>query len=351
MTIDSKRILILDGAMGTMIQREGLTEADFRGDKFENWCCELRGCNDLLVLTRPRVIEGIHRAYLDAGADIIETDSFNANAISLADYHLEAYAAEINLAAARLARRAADEWSREHDGALRYVAGSVGPTNRSLSMSPSVDDPAARAITWKQLTDAYFTQISALIEGGVDCLLIETVLDTLNAKAALWAADEAMRSLGMKVPVMLSVTLTESGRTLSGQTIEAMLASVAHASLMSVGLNCGFGAEGMLPWIEQLAAATTLPVSVYPNAGLPNEMGCYDETPDTMVAHVRPMLEKRLVNIVGGCCGTTPEHIAALARLAQTYQPREFAHEPQNNSSDVSIGSSNPSDGTPRVHG
>ena len=351
MTIDSKRILILDGAMGTMIQREGLTEADFRGDKFESWNCELRGCNDLLVLTRPRVIEGIHRAYLDAGADIIETDSFNANAISLADYHLEAYAAEINLAAARLARRAADEWSREHDGALRYVAGSVGPTNRSLSMSPSVDDPAARAITWKQLTDAYFTQISALIEGGVDCLLIETVFDTLNAKAALWAADEAMRSLGMKVPVMLSVTLTESGRTLSGQTIEAMLASVAHAPLMSVGLNCGFGAEGMLPWIEQLAAATTLPVSVYPNAGLPNEMGCYDEPPDPMVAHVSPMLEKRLVNIVGGCCGTTPEHIAALARLAQAYQPREFAHEPQNNSSDVSIGSSNPSDGTPRVHG
>lgn len=351
MTIDSKRILILDGAMGTMIQREGLTEADFRGDKFESWNCELRGCNDLLVLTRPRVIEGIHRAYLDAGADIIETDSFNANAISLADYHLEAYAAEINLAAARLARRTADEWCREHDGAVRYVAGSVGPTNRSLSMSPSVEDPAARAITWKQLTDAYFTQISSLIEGGVDCLLIETIFDTLNAKAALWAADEAMRSLGKAVPVMLSVTLTESGRTLSGQTIEAMLASVAHAPLMSVGLNCGFGAEGMLLWIEQLAAATTLPVSVYPNAGLPNEMGCYDETPDTMVAHVRPMLEKRLVNIVGGCCGTTPEHIAALARLAQTYQPREIAHETQNDASEASIGSPNSSDGTPKVHG
>ncbi|MGN1245180.1 MAG: methionine synthase, partial [Muribaculaceae bacterium] len=257
----------------------------------------------------------------------IETDSFNANAISLADYHLADYAAEINRAAARLARSTADAWSREHDGAVRYVAGSVGPTNRSLSMSPSVDDPAARAVTWKQLTDAYFTQITALIEGGVDCLLIETVFDTLNAKAALWAADEAMRTLGTRVPVMLSVTLTESGRTLSGQTIEAMLASVAHAPLMSVGLNCGFGAEGMLQWIEQLAATTTLPLSVYPNAGLPNEMGCYDETPATMVQHVRPMLEKRLVNIVGGCCGTTPEHIAALAKLAQGYKPREIAQE------------------------
>ncbi len=321
-TICNDRVLILDGAMGTMIQREGLTETQFRGTRFAGWPCELRGCNDLLVLTRSEVIASIHRAYLDAGADIIETDSFNANAISLADYRLSAYAREINLAAARLARRVADEWSGAHGGVARYVAGSVGPSNRSLSMSPSVDDPAARAITWEQLTTAYTEQITALIEGGVDCLLVETVFDTLNAKAALWAAEEAMLATGRRVPVMLSVSLTESGRTLSGQTIEAMLASVAHAPLMSVGLNCGFGAEGMLPWIEQLAAATSLPVSVYPNAGLPNAMGCYDETPETMVAHMRPMLEKGLVNIVGGCCGTTPGHIAALAALARGYKPR-----------------------------
>ena len=322
MTISNDRVLILDGAMGTMIQRRGLTEEQFRGTEFASWPCELLGCNDLLALTQPQVIASIHHAYLDAGADIIETDSFNANAISLADYRLSAHARDINLAAARLARSAADNWSLEHGGAVRYVAGSVGPTNRSLSMSPSVEDPAARAVSWEQLTAAYTEQITALIEGGVDCLLVETVFDTLNAKAALWAAGEAMRAAGRRVPVMLSVTLTESGRTLSGQTIEAMLASVAHAPLMSVGLNCGFGAEGMLPWIEQLAAATSLPVSVYPNAGLPNAMGCYDETPTAMVAHVRPMLEKGLVNIVGGCCGTTPEHIAALAALAHGYKPR-----------------------------
>lgn len=317
-----KRILILDGGLGTMIQRTHPVEADFRGSRFAEWGCDLKGCNDLLVLTRPDTIANIHREYLDAGADIIETNSFNANAISLADYDLQDYVLEINTAAARLARTVADDWSLKHSGVKRYVAGSVGPTNRSLSMSPSVDDAAARNVTWAELTATYQTQMTGLINGGADCLLIETVFDTLNAKAALWAAEEAMRACGKRVPIMLSVTLTESGRTLSGQTLEALLASVAHADLASVGLNCGFGAEGMNRWIEQLAALTSLPVSVYPNAGLPNEMGEYDETPEKMVEHVRPMLEKGLVNVIGGCCGTTPDHIRAIAALAKGYAPR-----------------------------
>ena len=325
---DFDKILILDGGMGTMIQRERLSEADFRGTRFADWECALKGCNDLLVITCPECIEKIHNAYLDAGADIIETDSFNANAISLADYGMQDLVYEINLAAARLARHTADAWSRAHGNVPRFVAGSIGPTNRSLSLSPSVDDAAARAMTWKELTETYRTQIGGLIDGGVDCLLVETVFDTLNAKAALWAADEAMRAAGRHLPIMLSVTLTESGRTLSGQTLEAMLASVAHAPLASVGLNCGFGAEGMLPWIEQLAALSPLPVSVYPNAGLPNEMGEYDETPELMAEHIRPMLEKGLVNIVGGCCGTTPEHIRLIAEMAGNYKPRVPASRP-----------------------
>ncbi len=313
------RIIVLDGAMGTMIQRASLTEDDFRGDHFSSWQCELKGCNDVLVLTKPHLVADIHRKYLIAGADIIETDSFNANAISLSDYGLEDYVYEINLAAAQLARKVADEFKQK-----KWVAGSVGPTNKSLSMSPSVDDPAARNLTWNELVDAYTTQMKGLIDGGVDVLLIETIFDTLNAKAALWAANEAITESGRRLPIMLSVTLTESGRTLSGQTIEAFLASVSQAYLLSVGLNCGFGAKGMISRLEELSAIACCAVSVYPNAGLPNEMGEYDETPETMAVHVRPMLEKRLVNIVGGCCGTTPEHIKAIAKLAQSYTPREI---------------------------
>ena len=311
------RIVVLDGAMGTMIQRAGLTEADYRGDRYRDVQCEMKGCNDALVLTRPDVIADIHRQYITAGADIIETDSFNANAISLSDYGIEADVYEINLVAARLARSVADECSER-----KWVAGSVGPTNKSLSMSPSVDDPAARNLTWRELTEAYITQMRGLIDGGVDVLLIETVFDTLNAKAALWAADEAMSLCARRVPVMLSVTLTESGRTLSGQTIEAFLASVSNVELLSVGLNCGFGAEGMVKWLERLSSVAGCAVSVYPNAGLPNEMGEYDETPETMACHVRPMLEKGMVNIIGGCCGTTPEHIKAIAEEAKKYAPR-----------------------------
>lgn len=321
--IGLEKILILDGGMGTMIQREHLSEADFRGKRFADSGHELKGCNDLLVLSRPDVIAKIHREYLDAGADIIETDSFNANAISLADYNLQNYVYEINNAAAKLARSTVDEWSEKNGNVCRYVAGSVGPTNRSLSMSPTVEDAAARNVTWKELTSTYKTQMQGLIDGGVDCLLIETVFDTLNAKAALWAAEEAMTACRKRIRIMLSVTLTESGRTLSGQTLDAMLASVAHANLSSVGLNCGFGAEGMTKWIEQLASLTALPISVYPNAGLPNAMGEYDETPDMMVKHVRPMLEKGLVNVIGGCCGTTPEHIRAIADIAKNYAPRK----------------------------
>lgn len=312
-----ERIVVLDGAMGTMIQRAGLTEADFRGERYADSRCELKGCNDVLVLTRPDVIAGIHRQYLDAGADIIETDSFNANAISLSDYGLAGDVYEMNREAARLARRVADEYPVK-----KWVAGSAGPTNKSLSMSPSVDNPAERNLTWDELVEAYKEQMRGLVDGGVDVLLIETVFDTLNAKAALFSAECVMDDCGREVPIMLSVTLTESGRTLSGQTIEAFLASVSHVQLLSVGLNCGFGAEGMVKWLEHLSAVAGCPVSVYPNAGLPNEMGQYDETPETMALHVRPMLEKGLVNIMGGCCGTTPDHIKVIATLVKEYSPR-----------------------------
>ena len=313
------RIVVLDGAMGTMIQRATLSESDFRGVRYSDWHCELKGCNDVLVLTSPHVVADIHRQYLKAGADIIETDSFNANAISLSDYGLEHDVYEINHAAARLARSVADEFEQR-----KWVAGSVGPTNKSLSMSPSVDDPAARTLTWQRLVVAYVEQMRGLIDGGIDVLLIETVFDTLNAKAALWAAEEAMTACCRRVPIMLSVTLTESGRTLSGQTIEAFLASVSHVDLLSVGLNCGFGAQGMIPRLEELSAIAGCAVSVYPNAGLPNEMGEYDETSETMAINVRPMFEKGLVNIVGGCCGTTPNHIKAIAEIAKGYAPREI---------------------------
>ena len=314
------RIVVLDGAMGTMIQRATLSESDFRGARYSDWHCELKGCNDVLVLTSPHVVADIHRQYLKAGADIIETDSFNANAISLSDYGLERDVYEINHAAARLARSVADEFEQR-----KWVAGSVGPTNKSLSMSPSVDDPAARTLTWQKLVVAYVEQMRGLIDGGIDVLLIETVFDTLNAKAALWAAEDAMTACCRRVPIMLSVTLTESGRTLSGQTIEAFLASVSHVDLLSVGLNCGFGAQGMIPRLEELSAIAGCAVSAYPNAGLPNEMGEYDETSETMAINVRPMFEKGLVNIVGGCCGTTPNHIKAIAEIAKGYAPREIS--------------------------
>lgn len=318
-----QRILVLDGAMGTMIQRYGLGEREFRGERFAHTDVELKGNNDLLCLTAPHIIDEIHRAYLEAGADIIETNSFNANAISMADYRLEGVVREINFAAARLARQAADAYSTAEKP--RFVAGSVGPTNKSCSMSPDVENPALRSLHFDTLAAAYREQMEALVEGGVDLLLVETIFDTLNAKAALWAARQAMESAGREVPVVLSVTVTESGRTLSGQTLEAFLTSVSHASLLAVGLNCSFGARDMKPWLQRLAAMAPCYVSAYPNAGLPNQLGEYDETPQSMAVQIKEFIDEGLVNIVGGCCGTTPEHIAAYRELVAGAAPRRPA--------------------------
>ena len=316
-----QRILILDGAMGTMIQRYGLSEQDFRGSQFAHAEVELKGNNDLLCLTAPHLIDKIHRDYLDAGADIIETNSFNANAISMADYQLENAVREINLAAAHIARRAADDYSTPEKP--RFVAGSIGPTNKSCSMSPHMESPALRNLDFDTLVAAYREQMAALIEGGVDILLIETIFDTLNAKAALFAARQVMEDSGKKLPVMLSVTVTESGRTLSGQTLEAFLTSVSHAEPLSVGLNCSFGARDMKPWLQRLSAIAPCYVSAYPNAGLPNQLGEYDETPQSMASQIKEFIDDGLVNIVGGCCGTTPEHIACYQNLIAGATPRK----------------------------
>ena len=311
-----RRILILDGAMGTMIQRYNLTEADFRGERFKEIPGLLKGNNDLLCLTRPDIVSDIHHKYLAAGADIIETNSFNATRISQADYHVEHCVRDINLAAARLARQAADACSTAEKP--RFVAGSVGPTNKTCSMSPDVNNPAHRALTFDDLADAYHEQMTALLEGGVDALLIETIFDTLNAKAALYAAEQAMEEMGRRVPLMLSVTVSDiAGRTLSGQTLDAFLASVQHADIFSVGLNCSFGARQLKPFLEQLAARAPYYISAYPNAGLPNSLGQYDQTPDDMVREVGEYVREGLVNIIGGCCGTTEEYIARFPALVR----------------------------------
>ena len=318
-----ERILVLDGAMGTMIQQYNLSEADFRGERFKDIPGQLKGNNDLLCLTRPEVIEDIHRKYLVAGADIIETNSFNATSVSMADYHVQAYCREINLAAARLARRMADEFTALNPEKPRFVAGSVGPTNKTCSMSPDVNNPAFRALTFDELQAAYCEQMEALLEGGVDALLIETIFDTLNAKAAIQAAELSMEKMGRKVPLMLSVTVSDiAGRTLSGQTLDAFLASVEHADLFSVGLNCSFGARQLKPFLEQLASCAPYYISAYPNAGLPNSLGQYDQTPEDMAAEVKEYIEEGLVNIIGGCCGTTEQYIAKYQDLIQGVQPR-----------------------------
>ena len=318
-----ERILVLDGAMGTMIQQYNLSEADFRGERFKDIPGQLKGNNDLLCLTRPEVIEDIHRKYLVAGADIIETNSFNATSVSMADYHVQAYCREINLAAARLARRMADEFTVLNPEKPRFVAGSVGPTNKTCSMSPDVNNPAFRALTFDELQAAYCEQMEALLEGGVDALLIETIFDTLNAKAAIRAAELSMEKIGRRVPLMLSVTVSDiAGRTLSGQTLDAFLASVEHADLFSVGLNCSFGARQLKPFLEQLASRAPYYISAYPNAGLPNSLGQYDQTPEDMAAEVKEYIEEGLVNIIGGCCGTTEQYIAKYQDLIQGVQPR-----------------------------
>ncbi len=318
-----QRIMILDGAMGTMIQRHQLTEADFRGDLLQDHPKDVRGNNDLLCLTQPRIIQEIHRQYLNAGADIIETNTFNANAISQSDYGTEHLCYQINLAAARLAKEAAQEFTARTPQKPRFVAGSIGPTNRTASMSPDVNRPAYRNVTFDQLAEAYGEQVRGLLDGGVDILLVETIFDTLNAKAALYAIEQVFEEKGVRVPVMASVTLSDaSGRTLSGQTLEAFWVSIQHAPLLSIGLNCAFGAEQMRPYIAELAEMVPIYVSVYPNAGLPNEFGEYEQTAEQMAAILREYAENGYVNIVGGCCGSTPDHIARIAREIETLPPR-----------------------------
>lgn len=316
----AERILILDGAMGTEIQKYHFSEDDFRGVMFANHNDKLAGCNDVLSLTQPEAIAAIHSRYLDAGADIIETNTFNANAVSLADYGLQKFVKDINRASTRLA--VAEVAKRRKEGRQCWVAGSVGPTNKTLSMSADVDDPAARDIDFDFLVDAYIEQITVLIEEGVDIIQIETIFDTLNAKAAITACEEAMKTTGKKVEIIISVTLTTSGRTLSGQTLEAFTASVAHAHPLAIGLNCGFGAESLEPYVKQLSALTDAAISLYPNAGLPNAMGEYDETPEITASHVSRLIEAKMLNIVGGCCGTTPDHIRAIADVAKGKAPR-----------------------------
>lgn len=326
-----ERILILDGAMGTMIQQYNLAEEDFRGERFAHIPGQMKGNNDLLCLTRPDVIQDIHRKYLAAGADIIETNTFSSTTVSMADYHVQEYVREMNLAAVKLARQVADEFTALTPDKPRFVAGSVGPTNKTCSMSPDVNNPAFRALSYDELADAYREQMEALLEGGVDALLIETIFDTLNAKAAIYGAKQAMQATGIRVPLMLSVTVSDTGgRTLSGQTLEAFLASVQHADIFSVGLNCSFGARQLKPFLEQLAARAPYYISAYPNAGLPNSLGKYDQTPADMALEVKEYIHEGLVNIIGGCCGTTDAYIAEYAALIAGAAPHKPAPKPDN---------------------
>lgn len=319
----TQRILVLDGAMGTMIQRYTLTEDDFRGERFKNHPCALKGNNDLLSITRPDIIQQIHREYLEAGADILETNTFSSTTIAQADYQLEELAYELNFESAKIAKEVAQEFTLKNPNKPRFVAGSVGPTNRTASLSPDVNDPGFRAITFDQLKTAYFEQACGLIDGGADLLLVETVFDTLNAKAALFACHEANQSKGTNLPLMVSGTITDaSGRTLSGQTTEAFLISVEHMPLLSVGLNCALGAKELLPYLQVLSAKSNFCISAHPNAGLPNAFGEYDETPEIMQQQIEEYLKLGLINIIGGCCGTTPEHIKAIAEVAEKFQPR-----------------------------
>jgi 5-methyltetrahydrofolate--homocysteine methyltransferase len=320
-----KRILILDGAMGTMIQRHKLEEEDFRGDRFKDFEHPLKGNNDLLSLTRPDIIRDIHREYYASGADIAETNTFSGTTIAQADYHLEDIVYELNYESARLAREAADEFTAKEPHKPRFAAGSLGPTNRTASMSPDVNDPGFRAVSFEELRVAYREQAKGLIEGGSDLLLVETVFDTLNAKAALFAIDELQEELGSNLPIMVSGTITDaSGRTLSGQTAEAFLISVSHIPLLSVGFNCALGAKQLRPHLQVLSNKSNFMVSAHPNAGLPNEFGEYDESPEDMAAQIEVFLKENLINIIGGCCGTTPDHISAIAEIAAKYEPRKL---------------------------
>lgn len=324
-SILKNRILVLDGAMGTMIQRHKLEEEDFRKGWFEDHESPLKGNNDLLSLTRPEIIKEIHSEYFVAGADIAETNTFSGTTIAQADYSLESAVYDINFQSAKIAREVADEFTACEPHKPRFVAGSIGPTNRTASISPDVNDPGFRGITFNELVTAYKQQTNALMDGGVDLLLVETVFDTLNAKAALYAIDEVCDDRGVKIPIMVSGTITDqSGRTLTGQTTDAFLISVAHMDLLSIGLNCALGASMMRPYLQVLDKNSPFGVSAHPNAGLPNEFGEYDETPEMMAQQIKEFLDEGLVNIIGGCCGTTPDHISAIADMVVNYSPREI---------------------------
>jgi len=323
-----ERILILDGAMGTMIQRHSLQEPDFRGEQLKDHLHPLKGNNDLLSLTKPDLIKDIHRQYFEAGADIIETNTFGSTRISQADYHLEHLVYDINLAGARIAKEVAAEFFQKDPRKPRFVAGSMGPTTKLASMSPDVNNPGYRSITFDQLVVAYKEQARGLVDGGVDLLLVETATDTLNVKAALFAIEELFDETGKQIPIMVSGTITDaSGRILSGQTTEAFLISVSHVPLLSIGLNCAMGAAQLRPYLQVLNEKSPFFVSAYPNAGLPNEFGHYDQGPEEMAAQVEEYMKEGLVNIVGGCCGSTPDHIRKIAALAKNYKPRELVVE------------------------
>lgn len=314
-----KRILVLDGAMGTMLQRHNFSEEDFRGERFKNFQHPLKGNNDLLSITQPEAVKDVHRKYFDAGADIVETNTFSSTTIGMVDYHLEELVYELNFESAKIARQVADEFTDKP----RFVAGAIGPTNRTASMSPDVNDPGFRAVTFDQLKVAYKQQTEALIDGGCDVLLVETIFDTLNAKAALFAIEEVKEERNLDIPVMVSGTITDaSGRTLSGQTVEAFLISIQHIDLLSIGFNCALGADQLKPYLKRLAQNTSLNISAHPNAGLPNAFGQYDQTPAEMQALIREYLQDNLVNIIGGCCGTTPDHIKRIAEVAAEFKVR-----------------------------
>ncbi|MDI1233037.1 MAG: homocysteine S-methyltransferase family protein [bacterium] len=320
----SERIMVIDGAMGTMIQTYQLTEEDYRGERFKDFPHSVKGNNDLLVLTRPDIVAAIHKEFLEAGADIIETNTFNAQAISMADYHMEDLVYEINFEAAKIAKKVAAEATSANPDKPRFVAGAIGPTTKTASLSPDVNNPGYRAVTFNDLVQAYSAQINALLDGGVDLLLVETIFDTLNAKAALFAVNTIKDKRQIDIPVMVSGTITDaSGRTLSGQTPEAFWNSLSHANIISIGLNCALGAKDMIPHISEISRVAWVYTTAYPNAGLPNEFGQYDESPEAMANVVEKFMAEGWVNMIGGCCGTTPAHIKAIAEKAKNYAPRE----------------------------
>ena len=318
------RILVLDGAMGTMLQAYKFTEADFRGERFKDYPTPLQGNNDLLSITQPEAIKTIHAKYFEAGADIVETNTFSGTSIAMADYQMEDLVYELNFQSAKIAKEVAVEMTKKEPQKPRFVAGSIGPTNKTASMSPDVNDPGFRAVTFDELRIAYKEQVEALVDGGADILLVEMVFDTLNAKAALFAIEEVKDERNIDIPIMLSGTITDAiGRTLSGQTAEAFLISVSHIPLLSVGFNCALGANLLQPHLEAIASKTNFAISAHPNAGLPNAFGEYDESPEEMGAQIEAYLKKDLINIIGGCCGTTPEHIKVIANIAAKYKPRK----------------------------